>query len=145
MISNVAAKLQHCQISFCAISGQFLHHILKNIIKGVVVQCYGVIITISAHWCMSHGKQDLFFVFYSKSAVLIPKCIKYKKMYNGPSFSIPLLMRISVRTQQNTEFPKNCMIALKYEKCPNNYVPLYLGLKTLKKNSKMICIFFSEI
>ena len=74
-------------------------------------------------------RSNYFSVFCPQSFILIPKSTTRKKLNEMLSLSNPILIKIHIKPQAFTEIERKCIMARQFEKCPNNYVPLYLSIK----------------
>ena len=88
-------------------------------------------------------QERIFIVFCSISSILIEKCTTDQKMHDKYFLTNPYIRKIHIQPQAYTEFGQFNIVVTQLEKCPHNYVPLILGIKTAKNFSEMFYIIFS--
>ena len=87
-------------------------------------------------------QERIFLVFCSISSSLIEKCTTDQKMHEKYFLTNPYIRKIHIQPQAYTEFGQFNMVVTQLEKCPHNYVPLILCIKTAKHVSEMFCTIF---
>ena len=85
-------------------------------------------------------QERIFIVFCSISSILMEKRTSDQKMHDKYFLTNPYIRKIHIQPQAYTEFGQFNIVVTQLEKCPHNYVPLILGIKTGKHFSEMFCI-----
>ena len=90
-------------------------------------------------------QERIFIVFCSISSILMEKRTSDQKMPDKYFLTNPYIRKIHIQPQAYTEFGQFNIVVTQLEKCPHNYVPLILGIKTGKHFSEMFCIIFFKL
>ena len=88
-------------------------------------------------------EEKIFIVLCFISSSLFEKCTTDQKMREKYFLTNSYIRKIYIQPQAYTEFGQFNMVVKQFEKCPHNYVPLILGIKTTKHVFEMFCTIFS--